>query len=91
MTQARSIMAGDLSARLFRQLTPKRTEQLDALNLQGVERTDATEMVSMVSAPMIRCRCWSRLRQSIRRRIRFMGQCFSIPWEIFIKFSQTRP
>jgi putative ABC transport system permease protein len=50
MTQARSIMAGDLSARLFRQLTPKESEQLDALNLQGVERTDATEMVSMASS-----------------------------------------
>jgi putative ABC transport system permease protein len=50
MTQARSIMAGDLSARLFRQLTPKEAQQLDAMNMQGVQRTDATEMVSMASS-----------------------------------------
>ena len=43
-------MAGDLSARLFRQLTPKESQQLDALNGQGVQRTDATELVSMASS-----------------------------------------
>lgn len=42
---ARSLMAGDLSARLFRQVTPKEDQQLDAL--KGVERTDVTETVSM--------------------------------------------
>jgi putative ABC transport system permease protein len=50
MTQARSIMAGDLSAHLFRQLTPKETQQLDALSTQGVQRTDSTELVSMASS-----------------------------------------
>ncbi len=49
-TQARSIMAGDLSARLFRQLTPKESQQLDSLSGQGVQRTDATELVSMASS-----------------------------------------
>jgi putative ABC transport system permease protein len=49
-TQARSIMAGDLSARLFRQLTPKESQQLDTLSGQGVQRTDATELVSMASS-----------------------------------------
>jgi len=44
---ARSLMAGDLSARLFRLTTPKENEQLDAL--QGVERTTVTETVSMAS------------------------------------------
>ncbi len=44
---ARSLMAADLSARLFRQTSPKETQQLDAL--KGVERTDVTETVSMVS------------------------------------------
>jgi putative ABC transport system permease protein len=44
---ARSLMAGDLSARLFRLTTPKETEQLDAL--KGVERTTVTETVSMAS------------------------------------------
>ena len=50
MTQARTIMAADLSARLFRQLTPKETLQLDALRTQGLQRTDATELVSMASS-----------------------------------------
>ena len=50
MTQARSIMAADLSARLFRQLTPKETQQLDGLRAQGLQRTDATELVSMASS-----------------------------------------
>jgi len=50
MTQARSIMAGDLSARMFRQLTPKEAQQLDSLDMQGVQRTDATELVSMASS-----------------------------------------
>ena len=49
-TQARSIMAGDLSARLFRQLTPKESQQLDSLSGRGVQRTDATELVSMASS-----------------------------------------
>ena len=42
---ARGLMAGDLSARLFRQTSPKETQQLDAL--KGVERTTVTETVSM--------------------------------------------
>jgi putative ABC transport system permease protein len=49
-SQARSIMAADLSARLFRQLTPKEVQQLDSLRTQGLERTDATELVSMASS-----------------------------------------
>ncbi|MGB0122499.1 MAG: ABC transporter permease, partial [Silvibacterium sp.] len=44
---ARSLMAADLSARLFRQAGPKEEQQLDAL--RGVERTDVTETVSMAS------------------------------------------
>ena len=50
MTQARSIMAADLSARLFRQLTPKESQQLDSLQAKGLERTEATELVSMASS-----------------------------------------
>ena len=45
--QARSIMAGDLSARMFRQATPAESKQLDALAGQGVRRTVVTETVSM--------------------------------------------
>jgi len=51
LLQARSIMAGDLSARMFRQATPAEEEQLDALAGPkaglGVRRTVVTETVSM--------------------------------------------
>jgi putative ABC transport system permease protein len=51
LEQARSIMAGDLSARMFRQATPEESKQLDALAgpaaALGVRRTVVTETVSM--------------------------------------------
>ena len=47
LTQARSIMAGDLAARMFRQATPSELKDLDALGREGVRRTVATETVSM--------------------------------------------
>ena len=50
LAEARTIMAADLSARMFRQPTAQEAEQLDALEKSGVERTWITEMVSMVSA-----------------------------------------
>src|SRR5580704_17244189 len=49
LSDARGMMAADLSARLFRLATPKEDEQLDALASQGVERTTVTETVSMAS------------------------------------------
>ena len=47
LTQARSIMAGDLAARMFRQATPSELKDLDALKSEGVRRTVVTETVSM--------------------------------------------
>ena len=47
--QARTIMAADVSARMFRQPSAKETADLNALH--GVERTQVTEMVSMASTP----------------------------------------
>src|ERR1700728_4719401 len=51
LEQARSIMAGDLSARMFRQATSAESQQLDALASTqaglGVRRTVVTETVSM--------------------------------------------
>ncbi|HEY1768615.1 MAG TPA: ABC transporter permease, partial [Terracidiphilus sp.] len=47
--QARTIMAADVSARMFRQPSAKETSDLNALH--GVERTQVTEMVSMASTP----------------------------------------
>ena len=45
--QARTIMAADVSARMFRQPSAKEVAGLNAL--QGIERTQVTEMVSMAS------------------------------------------
>src|SRR5277367_1462667 len=51
LAEARTIMAADLSARMFRQPTPQEAKQLDALQqTTGVRRTWITETVSMVSA-----------------------------------------
>jgi putative ABC transport system permease protein len=51
LAEARTIMAADLSARMFRQPTPLESKQLDALTTSGVRRTWITETVSMVSTP----------------------------------------
>jgi putative ABC transport system permease protein len=50
LAEARTIMAADLSARMFRQPTASEAKQLDALEKSGVQRTWISEMVSMVSA-----------------------------------------
>ncbi|HLJ78944.1 MAG TPA: FtsX-like permease family protein [Acidobacteriaceae bacterium] len=47
LLQARSIMAGDLSARMFRQATSSEQQQLAELSRQGVRETVVTETVSM--------------------------------------------
>ncbi len=51
LAEARTIMAADLSARMFRQPTPLEAKQMDALAESGIRRTWITETVSMVSAP----------------------------------------
>ena len=51
LAEARTIMAADLSARMFRQPTPQEAKQLDALAASGIKRTWITELVSMVSTP----------------------------------------
>jgi len=50
LSQARSIMAGDLSARMFQQPTPNEQQGLDAIEAQGVQVTPVTELMSMASA-----------------------------------------
>jgi putative ABC transport system permease protein len=49
--EARTIMAADLSARMFRQPTADEEKQLDSLAAQGMQRTEVSETISMVSAP----------------------------------------
>jgi putative ABC transport system permease protein len=48
--EARSVMAGDLQARMFRQPNAAEETQLNAMASRGVERTEITEMISMASA-----------------------------------------
>ncbi len=47
LTQARSILAADVSARMFRQATPQETQELRALEPRGVRETVVTETLSM--------------------------------------------
>src|SRR3978361_1144587 len=49
LTRARSIMAGDLAARMFQQPTPEQQKGLDAVEAEGVQVTSVTELLSMAS------------------------------------------
>jgi putative ABC transport system permease protein len=51
LTRARSIMAGDLAARMFQQVTPDQQKGLDEIAASGVEITPVTELLSMASSP----------------------------------------
>lgn len=51
LTRARSIMAGDLAARMFQQPTPDQQRGLTELAASGVEMTPVTELLSMASSP----------------------------------------
>ena len=51
LAEARTIMAADLSARMFRQPTAVEQNKLAALASQGVEETIVTEMVTMAWLP----------------------------------------
>jgi putative ABC transport system permease protein len=47
LEQARSILAADVSARMFRQPTAQEAQQLQGLEAKGVRETTVTEMLSM--------------------------------------------
>src|SRR5271156_926518 len=49
--EARTIMAADLSARMFRQPTAEEEQQLNVMASRGMQRTQITDTVSMVSSP----------------------------------------
>jgi putative ABC transport system permease protein len=49
--EARTIMAADLSARMFRQPTAEEEQALNAMASHGMQRTQITDTVSMVSSP----------------------------------------
>jgi len=50
MVRARSILAGDLSARMFQQPSDAQMKQLDALRADGTRMTPITEMAAMATA-----------------------------------------
>src|SRR5580698_8306165 len=50
LTQARTLMAADLSLRVFELPTPQQTAKMDALAKSGIERTWITETVTMAAA-----------------------------------------
>src|ERR1700744_5729831 len=49
--EARTIMAADLSARMFRQPTADEEQQLNVMASRGIQRTQIKDTVSMVSSP----------------------------------------
>jgi putative ABC transport system permease protein len=51
LTRARSILAGDLAARMFQQPTPEQDKGLKEIETSGVKMTPVTELLSMASAP----------------------------------------
>ena len=51
LTRARSIMAADVSARMFAQPTPEEQKGLEDIAADGVEMTPVTELLSMASSP----------------------------------------
>ena len=51
LDRARSIMAADLSARMFQQPTPEQQKGLDEIAASGSEITPVTELLSMASSP----------------------------------------
>jgi putative ABC transport system permease protein len=51
LLRARSIMAADISARTFQQLTPDEQSGVDAIRATGVQTTTVVEMISMASSP----------------------------------------
>ena len=51
LDRARSIMAGDISARMFQQPTPDQKKGMAEIDATGVQTTTVTEMMSMASAP----------------------------------------
>src|SRR5882757_1329472 len=50
LDRARSIMAADLSARMFQQPTPEEQKGLDAIEAESVQMTPVTELLSMASS-----------------------------------------
>src|SRR5271168_592584 len=50
LMRARSIMAADLSARMFQQPTPTQQKGLAEIEAEGVSITPVTELLSMASA-----------------------------------------
>src|ERR1700682_2641678 len=51
LTRARSILAGDLAARIFQQPTPEQDKGLKEIEASGVVMTPVTELLSRASAP----------------------------------------
>ena len=49
--EARTLMAGDVSARIFVQPDPKQQEVLDGMIAQGTRMTQITETVTMAAKP----------------------------------------
>ena len=72
-TEARSLLAGDLSARMFRAPTAEESDKIAAIVEQksGIRTTWVTDTISMASVPPDPRPFWFRSRPSIRLSIHF--------------------
>src|SRR5580692_2442779 len=53
LSQARTLMAADLSLRVFELPNPQQTETMDALAKEGVQRTWITETITMAGSAQV--------------------------------------
>ena len=60
LSQARTLMAADLSLRVFELPTPQQMAEMDALAKSGIDRTWITETVTMASTAWTNRPCWCR-------------------------------
>jgi putative ABC transport system permease protein len=78
--EARTIMAADLSARMFSPPTQQEEQQLNVLASRGIERTKVTDTVSMVSSPGDPVPLLVSLKAVDPQRYPFYGTVFLSPF-----------
>jgi putative ABC transport system permease protein len=81
LNRARSIMAADLSARMFQQPTPEQQKGLDAIESEGMEMTPVTELLSMASSAKTLDPLLVSLKAVDPRRYPFYGEVELAPSE----------
>ena len=78
LSEARTLMAADLTVRVFALPNPEQAAVLEQLEKRGVRRTWSPRPSPWCPRPRrAKSRCWSRSRPSIRRSIPSTARCAS--------------